>query len=102
LESSHAARCQEVDLVLHLGDEGTDDDGKPVEQQRRQLVAETLSAGGEDSQSGPAFQHPADDPPLSLAELAEAERRFENRSCVVDVKHRTRSRWSVGPGVGPT
>ena len=53
--SRHAPRDQEIHLVLHEGDQRRDDHRQPVEQERRQLEAQTLAgAGGEDGQDASA------------------------------------------------
>ena len=64
----------EVHLVLHQRDEGRDDDGHAVHQQRRQLIAQRLaSAGGHQHKGVVAFQHVVDDGLLVALEGVEAE-----------------------------
>ena len=50
-----------VDLVLHQGDQRRDNDGDPVHQERRQLIAQRLAAARRHQHEGIiAFQHVAD------------------------------------------
>ncbi len=69
-----AAPLQEVDLILHQRDQRRDDDRHPVEQQRRQLVAEALARPGrEDGERGPPGEERLDNLFLSRAKAVEAE-----------------------------
>ena len=43
-----------IDLVLHQGDQGRDDDGHPFHKHRRELVAERLSAARRHQDEGVA------------------------------------------------
>ena len=73
------ASLEEVDLILHQRDQRGHDDRHPVEQQRRQLVAEALArAGREDGEGGPAGEKRLDDLLLSGTEGVEAESRGEH------------------------
>ena len=73
------APLQEVDLILHQRDQRRDHDRHPVEQQRRQLIAEALARSGrEDGQRGPPGEERLDDSFLSRAEGVEAEPRGED------------------------
>ena len=63
-----------VDLVLHQGDEGRDDDGGARQLGARELVAERLAgAGGHDGQGVLPLEDRADHLFLPLPESAEAE-----------------------------
>lgn len=54
-------RAQPVDLVLHQGDEGGDDDAEPLAGHRRDLVGERLAAaGGHQRERIAPLQHRAD------------------------------------------
>ena len=65
---------QEVHLVFHEGDEGRDDDGHPIHEQRRQLVAQRLAATRRHQYEGVlAIQHIADDGFLVAFERVKAE-----------------------------
>ena len=65
---------QVVDLVFHQGDQGGDDHGEAVEQERGQLVAEALAAPGrEDGQGRPAGQERRDGTLLAGSEAIESE-----------------------------
>ena len=65
---------QEVDLVFHQRNERRDDDRQAVEHQCRQLVAQTLAAGGrKNGQHGPAVQETRNNFRLAVAKLGEAE-----------------------------
>ena len=43
---AEAPADEDVDLIFHQGDQGADDQGEAVEQERRKLVAEALAAAG--------------------------------------------------------
>ena len=84
-----AAR-EEVDLILHQRDQRRDHERQPVQQQRRQLVAEALAgAGREDRERGPPGEERLDDSLLPGAEGVEAEPRGEDLE-------RTHSRLLLG------
>jgi len=69
-----AARLQEVDLVLHQGDERRDHQRHAGQGQRGQLVAQALAAAGrEDGQDASAFQQAGDGLGLAGAQGVEAE-----------------------------
>jgi hypothetical protein len=83
------APLQEVDLILHQGDQRRDDDRQPVEEQRRQLVAEALAgAGREHGERRPAGEKGADDLLLAGTERAEPEALREHvERRLVRVRH---------------
>ena len=63
-----------VDLILHQGDQRRDDDGDPVEQERRQLVAEALAGSRrKHRKGGAAGEQCLDDPLLPGSKFGEAE-----------------------------
>ena len=67
-----------IDLVLHQGDQRRDDDGDPVHQKRRQLVAQRLAAArGHQHEGILAFQHVADHRFLVPLERRKAEILFQ-------------------------
>ena len=102
------ASLQEVDLVFHQRDQGRDDDRDPVEEQRRQLVADALAAPGrEDGERRAPGEERLDHLLLARAKRAEAEPRLEHvkrrldRCCfVAHVQGCTGSaRWRGRPAV---
>ena len=63
-----------IDLIFHQGDERRDDEGRALEQHRRQLVAEALaSPGGHDDKSVAPGQHLAHGLFLSASKAVEAK-----------------------------
>jgi len=63
-----------IDLVLHEGDEGGDDEGDSVEEEGGELVAEGFAAaGGKDGEGGAVGEEGLDDRLLAVAELGVAE-----------------------------
>ena len=90
-------RDEEIDLVLHQGDQGTRDHRQAVEQERRELIAEALaSPRREDRQRRPPLQEPLDDLALPLTEVVEAEDVAEQSSSVNRGRHGGRTSWTVG------
>ena len=84
---------QEIDLVLHQRDQRRDDDGRPLEQQRRQLVAQALAGPGrKDGKRRASREERLDDLLLPRPKRLEAEclsKRFERtrgRRCAL--RHR--------------
>ena len=73
------AALQLLHLVLHQRDQRRDDHRQPVEQQRRDLVAQRLAAaGGHDRQRIAPGQHVLDHLALERAEGVVAEGVFED------------------------
>ncbi len=69
-----AVGAESVDLVLHQGDQGTDDDRQARADQRRSLVAQALSAAGRhDEERVAALERRADRPVLKGAQALEPE-----------------------------
>ena len=69
-----ASLLKGIDLVLHEGDEGGDDEGDAVEEEGGKLVAEGLAAaGGKDGEGGAVGEEGLDDRLLAVAELGVAE-----------------------------
>ena len=74
----HAQLAQLVHLVLHQRDQRRDDQGQAVEDQRRQLITQRLTAaGGHDGQRVPPLQHVVDDLGLQRPEGVVAENGLE-------------------------
>ncbi len=79
---------QGIDLILHQGNEGGDDQSEAVEEEGRELIAKRLpSSGGEDGEGRAVGEDGVDDFFLTVAEGGVAEVFFEGFSVV----HRARS-----------
>ena len=73
-----AERLQMRDLVVHQCDQRRDDDGEPVADERRQLIAKALpGAGRHDRQRVAPGDQRGDNFRLSGAKIIKAENRFE-------------------------
>ena len=80
-----AALHQRVDLVLHQGDQRRDHHREPGQHQRRNLIAQRLSAARrQDDHRVPAGQHRLDRARLSGAKLVVAEMLLQDGARVVD------------------
>ena len=74
-----SAPLQEVDLILHQRDQRRDHDRHPLQQQRRQLIAEALARPGrKDRERRSACEQCLDDLLLPGAKGIEAEPRRED------------------------
>ena len=89
------ASLQEVDLILHQRDQRRDDDRHPVEQQRRQLVAEALARRRSGRRRAPTCRRGAPRRPVPVR--AETRRsRTSRRAPRVDAERSLRRRTCSG------
>jgi hypothetical protein len=78
LDRAHAELLELFELVLHQGNKGRHHDRHPVEDARRNLVAQRLAAaGGHDCQRVFAVQNAIDHSLLAVAQVLDAEDRAQ-------------------------
>ena len=76
----HADLFEAVDLVLHQGDQGRNDDREPVVGDRRKLIAQRLAAArGKERQDIMPREKALDDFPLVRAKRLETEMTLQDR-----------------------
>ena len=80
----HARLAQLHHLILHQRDQRRDHDGEPIDEQRRQLVAERFAAAGRHHDQGiAAGEQVRDDLGLERTEGVVAEDRFQDVAGVI-------------------